>query len=168
MIIATLVSFVAAVHLGPAQSGWGLAVGNLDFTHQAGFSWYCLFLMFSGIALLVIAVLRNQAPQRRIVQALFGIGYFGYGFYLTFIFNGGHYVMFLYAFILPVLLIMGAFRGTARRPQVQPPVAAGGMPPPNLQPMVGPSMPAMADPGLPPVADPGLPPMDPGLPPMPS
>jgi len=136
-------------------------MGNLDFTHQAGFSWYCLFLMFSGIALLVIAVLRNQTPQRRIVQALFGIGYFGYGFYLTFVFNSGHYVVFFYAFIVPVLLIMGAFRGgTARRPQVQPPVGTGisNMPPPNLQPMVDPGLPPM-DPGLPPVADPGLPPM---------
>jgi hypothetical protein len=136
-------------------------MGNLDFTHHAGFSWYCLFLMFSGIAMLVIAVLRNQRPQRRIVQALFGIGYFGYGFYLTFIFGGGSYFVFFYAFIVPVLLIMGAFRGgTVRRQPALPPVTAGmsTTPPPNLQPMVDPGLPPMADPGLPPMPDPGLPP----------
>jgi hypothetical protein len=139
-------------------------MGNLDFANHAGFSWYCLFLMFSGLALLVIAVLKNQRPQRRILQALFGIGFFGYGFYLTFIFGGGSYFVFFYAFIVPVMLIVNAFRGdAARRLPAQPPVGGGvtNMSPANLQPMV--------DPGMPPVPDPGVPPMrDPGLPPMPS
>lgn len=148
-------------------------MGNLDFTNHAGFSWYCLFLMFSGIALLVIAVLRNQQQrQRRIVQAVFGIGFFGYGFYLTFIFGGGSYFIFFYAFIVPVMLIINAFRGEpARRQPVQPPVAAGlgTMPPPTLQPMVDPGLPPVADPGLPPMPDPGLPPTsEPGLPSQPS
>jgi hypothetical protein len=145
-------------------------MGNLDFSHNAGFSWYCLFLMFSGIALLLIAVLKNQRRQRRIVQALFGIGFFGYGFYLTFLFGGGSYFIFFYAFIVPVMLIVNAFRGDpARRVPARPPVGAGmaSMPPPNLQPMTGPSVQPIADPGLQPMADPGLPPMDPGLPPAP-
>jgi hypothetical protein len=140
-------------------------MGNLDFTNHAGFSWYCLFLMFSGIALLVIAVLRNQRTQRRVLNALFGIGFFGYGFYLTFIWAGvGSYFVFFYAFILPIWLIVDAFRGgAARRQMAQPPVAVGPgtMAPPNLQPMTDPGVPPVADPGLPPMPDPGLPPTSP-------
>jgi hypothetical protein len=91
-------------------------MGNLNFAHNTGFSWYCLLLMFSGIAMLVIAVLRNQTAQRRIIRAIFGIGFFCYGFYLTFVFSGGHYVLFFQAFIVPILLIVDTVRSrTARR-----------------------------------------------------
>ncbi len=106
-------------------------MGNLNFAHNAGFSWYCLLLMFSGIAMLVIAVLRNQTTQRRVVRAIFGIVFFCYGFYLTFVFSGGHYWLFFQAFIVPVLLIMDTVRGqTARRRvrQLPPPAGAGGLP----------------------------------------
>lgn len=143
-------------------------MGNLDFAHHAGFSWYCLFLMASGIAMLLVAVLRNQTTQRRVVRAVFGIGFFAYGFYLTFIFGGGSYFIFFYAFAVPVFLIVDTFRRQPAR-QPQPGVFAGarGMASPNVQPMTGPSLQPMTDPGIPPVPDSGLPPMpDPGLPPV--
>jgi len=143
-------------------------MGNLDFAHHAGFSWYCVFLMFSGVALLLIAVLKNQTTQRRIWRAIIGIGYFAYGFYLTFIFGGGTYFVFFYAFLLPVWLIVDSFRQQPARRQ-QRPLSAGmsSTAGPGPQPMTGPGLQPMADPGLPPVADLGLQPMaDPGLPPM--
>ena len=90
-------------------------MGNLSFAHNAGFSWYCILLMLSGIAMLVTAVLRNQAVQRRVIRAIFGIGFFCYGFYLTFVFAGGHYVLFFQAFIVPVLLILDTIRSQASR-----------------------------------------------------
>jgi hypothetical protein len=139
-------------------------MGNLDFAHDPGFSWYCLLLMFSGIAMLVISVVRNQATRRRVVLAIFGLGFFAYGFYLTFVFSSGHYLLFFQAFIVPVLLIFDTFRGrSSRRRQPQPPAAGGTrtMAAPSLQPMTDPGLPPMADPGLPPMADPGLPPMPP-------
>jgi hypothetical protein len=68
-------------------------MGNLDFAHNAGFSWYCLLLMFSGIAMLVTSVLRYQTLQRRVLRAILGVGFFCYGFYLTFVFSGGHYAL---------------------------------------------------------------------------
>jgi hypothetical protein len=162
-------------------------MGNLDFAQHAAFSWYCLLLMFSGIVMLVISVLRNQSTQRRVIRAILGIGFFGYGFYLAFVFGGGSYIVFFQAFIVPVLLIVDTFRSqTARRKQPQPPLNVGmssmagpglqpmtgpGLQPmadPGLQPMPGPGLQPMADPGLQPMADPGLQPMaDPGLPPMP-
>jgi hypothetical protein len=101
-------------------------MGNLNFAHNAGFSWYCLLLMFSGIAMLAMAVLRNQTRQRQVIRVLFGIGYFCYGFYLTFIFSGGHYVLFFQAFIVPVLLIVDTIRGQSMRRRLPRPVAAGG------------------------------------------
>ena len=102
-------------------------MGNLNFAHNAGFSWYCILLMVSGIAMLVIAVLRNQAVQRRVIRAIFGIGYFCYGFYLTFLFSGGHYVLFFQAFLVPVLLIVDTIRSQASRRRVRPTMGVGGM-----------------------------------------
>lgn len=90
-------------------------MGNLNFSHDAGFSWYCILLMFAGIAMLVIGVLRNQRMSRRVIRVIFGIGYFCYGFYLTFIFNGGHYLLFFQAFIVPVLLVADWYRTRAYR-----------------------------------------------------
>jgi hypothetical protein len=135
-----------------------------------------MFLMASGIVLLLIAVLKNQTTQRRVVRALFGIGFFAYGFYLTFIFGGGSYFVFFYAFVVPVMLIVDTFRGRgvasqqARRPVPvgMTGVAGPGTPMANsgLQSMTDPSLPPVADLGLQPMADPGLPPAaDPGLPP---
>ncbi len=102
-------------------------MGSLNFAHNAGFSWYCLLLMFSGIAMLVMAVLRNQTTQRRVIRAIFGIGYFLYGFYLTFVFSGGHYFLFFQAFIVPVLLIIDTIRSQAARRRIRQP-AGGGYP----------------------------------------
>ncbi len=101
-------------------------MGNLSFAHNAGFSWYCILLMLSGIAMLVTAVLRNQAVQRRVIRAIFGIGFFCYGFYLTFVFAGGHYVLFFQAFIVPVLLILDTIRSQASRRRLRQGVSVGG------------------------------------------
>jgi hypothetical protein len=102
-------------------------MGNLSFAHNAGFSWYCILLMLSGIAMLVTAVLRNQAVQRRVIRAIFGIGFFCYGFYLTFVFAGGHYVLFFQAFIVPVLLILDTIRSQASRRRLRQGVGVGSM-----------------------------------------
>lgn len=101
-------------------------MGNLSFAHNAGFSWYCILLMLSGIAMLMTAVLRNQAVQRRVIRAIFGIGFFCYGFYLTFVFAGGHYVLFFQAFIVPVLLILDTIRSQASRRRLRQGVSVGG------------------------------------------
>ncbi len=64
--------------------------------------------MLAGIALVVLGapLARRSTPLRRIVNILVGVGYFGYGFYLAFIFSGGHYIIFIYAFILAIILIV--------------------------------------------------------------
>ncbi len=102
-------------------------MGNLNFAHNGGFSWYCILLMVSGIAMLVTAVMRNQARQRRIIRAIFGVGFFCYGFYLTFVFSGGHYVIFFQAFIVPLLLLIDTFRGQVARRRVRQPAGSGDL-----------------------------------------
>ena len=80
---------------------------------------YVLFLILSGIAMLVMAGIRNgQSTGRRVLNAVFGAGFTLYGLYLLLIFQGGHYLLFFYAFILPVIMIIRFFRdGSAFRAQ---------------------------------------------------
>ncbi|MEH0845046.1 hypothetical protein V6U81_21920 [Micromonospora sp. CPCC 205711] len=72
---------------------------------------YTLLLMLSGIALVVLgAVFRDQGVGSRILNVVVGLAFFGYGFYLLFLFPGGTYRIFLYAFVVPVLLIVQAVK----------------------------------------------------------
>jgi hypothetical protein len=97
---------------------------NIDFSSRPGFSAYVLLLMFAGAVMVVLGtpVLARRASRgRRIVSAIIGIGFFGYGFYLAFLFKGGHYVIFFQAFIVPVLFIVAALRpNLGRRPPATP------------------------------------------------
>lgn len=72
---------------------------------------YVLFLILSGIAMLVLASVRSgQSPSRRVWNGILGAAFTGYGLYLLVIFKGGHYLIFYYVFILPVLMIVRFFR----------------------------------------------------------
>lgn len=78
------------------------------------FDVYVLFLILSGISMLVMALVRtNYAKRRQVWNFIFGAGFTIYGLYLLLVFNGGHYVMFYYAFVLPILMIVGFFRDRA-------------------------------------------------------
>jgi hypothetical protein len=129
---------------------------NIDFSVRPGFSIYVLFLMLAGIVMVVTAgpMGRNLAKGARILNAVLGVGFFGYGFYLAFMFNGGTYFMFYYVFILPVLLIFRAF--SAARASRQP---VGSIP--SQQPPAG--FPTAPGAGYPPV----FPPQSPGAQPYP-
>jgi hypothetical protein len=84
---------------------------NIDFNADATFSWYVILLLLSGIVMLVLAGIgAGQGVGQRIFSAVFGVGFIGYSVYLGFIFDGGEYAMFFYAFILPVLMV-GRFVG---------------------------------------------------------
>jgi hypothetical protein len=105
------------------------------------FKTYVLFLILSGIAMLIIAGVRTgQTKARRLWNGIFGAGFLGYGLYLLLVFHGGHYFIFFYAFILPILMIVQFFRdrGAVRARQQtgfprgygQPPPPGYGQPPP--------------------------------------
>ena len=88
----------------------GGIVGNLDFTDHAGFSWYCVLLLVSGVGLLVLGLLPGLTVRSRVANVLVGAGFLGYAAYLVFAFHGGSYVIFFQAFIVPVLLIANTVR----------------------------------------------------------
>ena len=80
---------------------------NIDFSAEPGFSSYVLLLMFSGIVMVVLAspAVRQSTPLLRVLNTVIGLAFFGYGFYLAFLFDGGTYYMFFKAFVLPVVLL---------------------------------------------------------------
>jgi hypothetical protein len=78
------------------------------------FDAYVLFLIVSGVAMLVMAFVRtNYAKRRQVLNFILGAGFTIYGLYLLVDFNGGHYVVFYYVFVLPILMIVGFFRDRA-------------------------------------------------------
>lgn len=76
------------------------------------FTLYNALLAISGLLLVVMAAtgFGGQKTGARVLNALVGVAFLGYAFYLFFIFDGGTYVMFYYAFVLPILLIIQAFK----------------------------------------------------------
>ncbi len=97
---------------------------------------YVVFLILSGIAMLVMAGVRSgQTAGRRTWYAVFGAGFTLYGLYLLLFFRGGHYLLFFYVFILPVLLIVrffrdrSAFRAKQQAAALQAPPPGYGQPP---------------------------------------
>ncbi|WP_152628001.1 hypothetical protein [Streptacidiphilus neutrinimicus] len=90
---------------------------NIDFSSSPGFSAYVVLLLVSGIAMLVIAALNSsgQTTGWRIFNAIVGVGFFGYGIYLGFVFTGGSYLILFKVFILPVALIVNFFRSRKSR-----------------------------------------------------
>jgi hypothetical protein len=106
------------------------------FVQTAGvppvFHIYVLFLILSGIAMLVIAGVRTgQRPARRIWNALFGAAFTSYGLYLLLFFGGGHYLFFYYVFILPILMIVQFFRDRSAYQARQQAIGFQAPPPPS-------------------------------------
>jgi Ca2+/Na+ antiporter len=85
------------------------------------FIFYTLLLVLSGIAMVVVGLaIKDQSALARVINVVAGIGFFCYGFYLMFLFDGDSYRIFFYAFILPILLIVQAFKSrSAAREEAQ-------------------------------------------------
>ena len=73
---------------------------------------YELLLMLGGIAMIVTGLaIREQSTGSRILNGVAGLAFFCYGFYLMFLAPvGTRYTVFVWAFILPVLLIVRAVK----------------------------------------------------------
>jgi len=98
-------------------------MGNIDFSLDKTFSAYVVALVVAGVLSLVLAALmKNQKASERFWVGLVGAGFLGYGVYLGWIFDGGTYRLFWYAFILPVFLIFNLFKPD--RDEVAPEAAA--------------------------------------------
>lgn len=101
---------------------------NIDFANQPGFSAYVLLLMFSGIVMVVLATPKvRSSTWLRVLNVVLGLGFFGYGFYLAFLFQGGTYFMFFKAFIVPIVLVIRTVQtSTASRRTTPATVPYGG------------------------------------------
>jgi hypothetical protein len=85
---------------------------------------YVVFLAVSGAAMIAIAIIRGgQSNGARAFNGLLGVAFLGYAVYLALIFRGGHYFLFFYAFVLPILLIVRFFRTLGDRPRTAQPGA---------------------------------------------
>ena len=72
---------------------------------------YVFFLIASGVLMLVMGILRAPYARRsRVVNLIIGGGFAIYGLYLLLFFQGGHYILFFYAFVLPILMTVRFFR----------------------------------------------------------
>ena len=100
---------------------------NIDFSANPGFSAYVVLLMLSGIAMIIMAspTVKHSTMGVRAMNALFGVGFLGYGFYLAFLFSGGGYLIFFKAFILPVLMIFRTIRSARAARSQEVPAQAG-------------------------------------------
>ncbi len=113
---------------------------NLDFGLDPVFSWYVVLLCLSGIVMVALAAIKadEQSVGARALGAVAGLGFLGYGIYLGFIFDGGSYMMFFQAFILPAVLIFNFVRTLLTNHQTQPQPYTGA---PNQQYPAGPTQP---------------------------
>lgn len=95
---------------------------NLDFGLEPLFSWYVVLLCLSGVVMVVLAAIKagGQSVGSRALSAVAGLGFLGYGIYLGFIFDGGSYLMFFQAFILPALLVVNFVRSLFTNHQAEP------------------------------------------------
>ena len=68
---------------------------NIDFANHPAFSAYVLLLMFSGLVMVFVAspAVRQSKLWLRILNVVVGLGFFCYGFYLAFLFQGGSYLI---------------------------------------------------------------------------
>ncbi|MER7994661.1 hypothetical protein [Micromonospora chalcea] len=113
---------------------------------------YTLLLLLGGIAMVAVGVaVKEQGTGSRILNVVVGLAFFGYGFYLLFLFDGDSYRIFFYVFVLPILLIVRAvkarkeareqaaaqqFAGAPQRPGMYP-AAGHGQPGPGFPPAPG-------------------------------
>jgi hypothetical protein len=90
---------------------------NIDFGLDAAFSWYVVLLGLSGVVMVAMAAVKSndQSDGARVISALAGLAFLGYGLYLAFIFEGGTYWMFFQAFFLPALLVVNFVRSTVAK-----------------------------------------------------
>lgn len=104
-----MLTFGAAGPTGTAELHRGVPV----------FDWYVGLLAISGVVMLAMAAVKNgQSTGSRSMNAIFGAGFLGYAGYLAFLFDGGSYLIFFQAFLLPVMMVVNFFRNRTPRPKL--------------------------------------------------
>ncbi len=78
---------------------------------------YAALLVVSGLIMVVLGAtgFGQTSVGARVLNALVGLAFLGYGTYLLLIFDGGDVWIFYYIFIVPILLIVQAVRSAFGR-----------------------------------------------------
>lgn len=80
------------------------------------FNWYVALLAISGVIMVAMAAVKNgQNTVARSINMIFGAVFLGYAFYLAFLFDGGSYLIFFQAFIVPVVMVVNYVRNRTPR-----------------------------------------------------
>ena len=128
---------------------------NIDFSAHPGFSLYIVLLAISGVLMVGIGTtaFSRLSVGWRIFNLIAGIAFFGYAFYLAFLFHGGTYIIFFKAFILPAFMVANAIRSAVTRRKTQVPQQNGwatpqqnGWPAPQQQGWAGAAQPGQFGP----------------------
>ncbi|MBB5871310.1 putative lipid-binding transport protein (Tim44 family) [Allocatelliglobosispora scoriae] len=126
---------------------------NLDFDADPGFSAYVVLLVISGLIMLFLGIsgVGEQTKGERAVSAVVGLAFFGYGFYLALLFDGGTYWIVFKAFIVPAVLIFNVIRNaiTRRKERKAGPVEAQANPYPAYPPQANAAQPYAPQPAAP-------------------
>jgi hypothetical protein len=83
---------------------------------------YAIFLVICGLVLLAVAGtgFGAQSVASRVINVIVGLGFAGYGLYLlVFLKPGGSVWIFYYVFVIPVVLVIQAFRTRAANRQAR-------------------------------------------------
>jgi len=74
-------------------------------------------LVVSGLILLGLALtgFGSASALVRVLNALFGLGFLGYAVFLVFFDTSDEYRIFLYPFILPVIMLIQAFKARSAK-----------------------------------------------------
>ena len=92
-----------------------LAVNNFS-TGGGSFDFDIIMLGGGAVILLLLGVIGfGSAASARIVTVIVGLAMGGYAYYLNFMFTGSTYRMPIYAYILPVILIVTIVRSAVER-----------------------------------------------------
>jgi hypothetical protein len=85
------------------------------------FNLYSALLAISGILLAVTAAtgFGGRSVGARIVNGIFAVAFLAYAVYLQFIFTSGTVLISYYVFVVPILLIVQAFRNRTAAKQQQ-------------------------------------------------
>ncbi|HEY9484710.1 MAG TPA: hypothetical protein VIR00_17300 [Micromonosporaceae bacterium] len=113
------------------------------------FNLYSALLAISGILLAVTAAtgFGGRSVGARILNGIFAVAFLAYAVYLQFIFTSGTVFISYYVFVVPILVIVQAFRNRTAAKQQQAAAAqasAMGTPYPNPQPGYPPAQPGSA------------------------
>jgi hypothetical protein len=92
-----------------------------------GFSLYIVLLAISGALMVGIGstAFSGQSTDWRIFNVVADSAFVGYAVYLAFLFEGGTYIIFFKAFILPAFMLINAIRSAVARWKSSAPQQAG-------------------------------------------